>query len=568
MHYLALATDYDGTLATEGRVEKMTIQALQRFRESGRRLVLVTGRELDDLIEVFPEIGLFDAVVAENGALLYLPGAKEKIILGSKPNKHLVEALKKRKVTPLFVGKSIVATREPYERDVIEVIRELGLELQIIFNKGAVMILPSGVSKESGLRAALQVLGISPLNVIGVGDAENDHALLHCSGLAVAVKNSLSSLKENADWVTHEEEGAGVVELIGRILQDDLVQLSTQVKRHQILLGRNSEGEKIRFSPFGASLLIAGPSGSGKTRVAASILERVAKKGYQFCVIDPEGDYENFPNTVRLGDTKQIPAYDEIIQLLEHFENPVINLLGLSLSDRPAYFSGLLLKIQELKNRRGHPHWLVVDEAHHLFPNRSKPVGITFPSDFMGLTQITVHPDEINLESLSRVNLILAVGKDPDLTIQRFCQATDIDLPKIPKLGRKQIEAIFWSRIHPKNKPEKIRVEPGSVEHERHQRKYAQGDLEEDSFYFRGPEGKLNIRAQNLVLFTQIGLGVDADTWMFHLKKHDFSNWIRKAVQDTQLAKKIERIEKKDLSIEESRKAVIEAIEKAYTAAV
>ena len=46
MHYLALASDYDGTLATDGRVDNATIAALERLRDSGRRLLLVTGREL------------------------------------------------------------------------------------------------------------------------------------------------------------------------------------------------------------------------------------------------------------------------------------------------------------------------------------------------------------------------------------------------------------------------------------------------------------------------------------------------------------------------------------------
>ena len=69
MRYLALATDYDGTLAKDGRVDEPTLEALERFRDSGRRLILVTGRELDELLEVFPQVDLFERVVAENGAL-------------------------------------------------------------------------------------------------------------------------------------------------------------------------------------------------------------------------------------------------------------------------------------------------------------------------------------------------------------------------------------------------------------------------------------------------------------------------------------------------------------------
>lgn len=50
MRYVALATDYDGTLAHHGVVDGPTLEALRRLKESGRRLVLVTGRELPELL--------------------------------------------------------------------------------------------------------------------------------------------------------------------------------------------------------------------------------------------------------------------------------------------------------------------------------------------------------------------------------------------------------------------------------------------------------------------------------------------------------------------------------------
>lgn len=73
MRYLALACDYDGTLATDGKVGEDVVAALERVRETGRRLVLVTGRELPDLAGAFPRLDLFERVVAENGGLLCRP---------------------------------------------------------------------------------------------------------------------------------------------------------------------------------------------------------------------------------------------------------------------------------------------------------------------------------------------------------------------------------------------------------------------------------------------------------------------------------------------------------------
>jgi hydroxymethylpyrimidine pyrophosphatase-like HAD family hydrolase len=226
MHYLALATDYDGTLASDGRVDDETIAALDRLRDSGRRLILVTGRHLDDLLNVFPEINLCEWVVLENGALLYQPATREEKPLGAPPPEEFVKALQQRGVDPLAVGRVIVATWHPHENTVLDVIRDLGLEYQVIFNKGAVMVLPSGVNKASGLSAALKELGLSPHNTVAIGDAENDQALLDCCGCGVAVANALPMLKERADFVTKGDRGAGVVELINKLIASDLAELA------------------------------------------------------------------------------------------------------------------------------------------------------------------------------------------------------------------------------------------------------------------------------------------------------------------------------------------------------
>jgi hydroxymethylpyrimidine pyrophosphatase-like HAD family hydrolase len=221
MHYLALACDYDGTIAWDGRVNSDTLKALEALRKSGRKLILVTGRELDDLEKVFPRLDLFDRVVTENGALLYDPATREQKLLAEPPPEQFIKELIKRRPVELSVGRVIVATRRPHETDVIEVIRDLGLELQIIFNKGAVMVLPSGVNKATGLSVALQELSLSPHDVVGVGDAENDHAFLKLCGCSVAVSNALEALKKETDWITPSGNGAGIIELVETLLATD-----------------------------------------------------------------------------------------------------------------------------------------------------------------------------------------------------------------------------------------------------------------------------------------------------------------------------------------------------------
>jgi hydroxymethylpyrimidine pyrophosphatase-like HAD family hydrolase len=222
MQYHALAVDYDGTLATDGIVGPETIAAIKRLRESGRRLVLVTGRIIEQLTHVFPQLNLCDLVVADNGALLYDPvsGAKQK--LAEPPPREFIEELARRGVPQLETGDVIVATWEPHENTVLDVIRDQALELQIIFNKGAVMILPTGVNKATGLRAALNRLGLSHLNTVGIGDAENDEAFLKLCDVSAAVDNALDVVKKQVNIVTRGARGAGVIELIDQILTDDL----------------------------------------------------------------------------------------------------------------------------------------------------------------------------------------------------------------------------------------------------------------------------------------------------------------------------------------------------------
>ncbi len=210
----ALATDFDGTIATDGVIDPPTIDALQKFRASGRRLILVTGRELVDFTLIETPLDLFDLVVAENGGVLYNPSTTEERVLGPTPDPKFVDELRRRGVAPLSVGRVILATWEPHETVALEVIKELGVGYNLIFNKGAVMILPAAVDKAVGLQAALEELKIHAGAVVGFGDAENDHAFLKMCGLSVAVSNAIPAIKEIADVVTVADRGRGVTEFL------------------------------------------------------------------------------------------------------------------------------------------------------------------------------------------------------------------------------------------------------------------------------------------------------------------------------------------------------------------
>ena len=223
MKFLCLATDYDGTLAQHGDVEDSTVNALKELRETGRKLVLVTGRELHDLRKVCHFTDIFDRIVAENGALLHNPVDESSQVLAPEPPKEFVQRLRACGVCPLSIGLGIVATQEIYSGVVLELIHDMKLPLQAIPNKGALMILPTNVDKATGLRVALSELRLQPKEVVGVGDAENDSVFLAICGYSVAVSNAIPALKKQAHLVTQARNGAGVEELIHKLLANEFV---------------------------------------------------------------------------------------------------------------------------------------------------------------------------------------------------------------------------------------------------------------------------------------------------------------------------------------------------------
>jgi hydroxymethylpyrimidine pyrophosphatase-like HAD family hydrolase len=568
MRYLVLACDFDGTVATDGSVRDETFAALQRLRDSGRKLILVTGREVEDLLKVFPRIDIFDRVVAENGALLYRPANREHKTLGEAPPAELVEALRGCGISPLSVGHCIVSTWQPHESKVLETIRDLGLELQVIFNKGAVMILPSGVNKATGLEAALLELGLSPHNCVGVGDAENDHALIRRCECGVAVANALPLVRERADWVTPSRNGEGVVELIDKLIAGDLTDLDGRLSRHSIPVGTRAEGDEVRLDPYGLAVLVAGSSGSGKSTFATGFLERLAVQGYQFCIVDPEGDYALLEGSIVLGDKERPPTVAGALEVLEQpNRNVVVNLLGLALAERPAFFSRLLPGLQDLRSRTGRPHWIVVDEAHHLLPAPSDLVSVTLPRTLSGMMLVTVHPEHVSPAVLASIDIVLAIGRSADETLRAFGEAVGAPPPATLPGTAGPGEALLWRRRPEARDPVWVRTLAPKSEHRRHVRKYATGELGEDkSFYFRGPAGQLNLRAQNLALFIQLAEGVDDETWLHHLRIQDYSRWFREAIKDEDLAAEAAGVERQTgLAPGQSRELIKAAIERRYT---
>jgi hypothetical protein len=243
----------------------------------------------------------------------------------------------------------------------------------------------------------------------------------------------------------------------------------------------------------------------------------------------------------------------------------VANLLGVDVAERPRFLSGFIPALSSLRVETARPHWLVIDEAHHLLPSAWNGVPLVLPQEFGATVLITIDPEHVAAEALQRIDYILALGGEADRLVESFCKAVGEPAPSPSGQTIDRGQALFWSR-HSREPRLVSTIEPRQ-DRQRHSRKYAEGKLGEDkSFYFRGPDGALNLRAQNLALFVQIAEGIDDRTWLHHLRAADYSRWLRDKIKDSELAEEVESTEKEvALTPSESRRRIKEAIERRYT---
>jgi len=563
------ACDYDGTIAAHGQVAEATAQALARVRESGRKLLLVTGRMLPDLRSVCPDVDkMFDAVVAENGAVLYFPGSRETKVLGDPPEEALLEALRRHRVR-FDVGASIVATDEPFAEAALAAIRQTGVERTLVFNKGALMLLPGGVTKGTGLDVALAAMELSARNTVCIGDAENDHAFLAMAECGVAVANAIPALKERADHVTRAQDGQGVIEFIDEHLVNDCMELIPRLPRHRLPIGETAAGEPVALPAHGTRLLIVGPSGSGKTTLTGALVERIVDTGRSALLIDPEGDYQTLADLERvvvLGGTgeRALPTPDELHQLLRRpASSLVLNLSAMTRAEKVAYATKVLGVVAAVRSTSGVPHWVILDEAHHVLPADGSPGAELLRAGPEALCMISLVVEDLAPEARTLPTAVASTELAAFAAALKASRhgAVPTEMPGGP-LERGEA-ALAWLDDRPR--AVRFRVAQRRVQHRRHVRKYTEGELPPDrSFFFRGPRGALNLRAANLTRFVELAEGVDEATWAHHLAHGDYSAWMRDMIKDPELATQLAALEAAGDTPAESRRRVVAAIRTRY----
>ncbi|MDP2052824.1 MAG: HAD hydrolase family protein, partial [Acidobacteriota bacterium] len=313
------------------------------------------------------ELHFVDGVVGENGAVLHFPESDHTTLLAPGIPRSFLDELTVRGV-PFRAGQSLVDTDAVHAPVILEVIRALELPLVLIFNKGRVMTLPQGVSKGTGLHAALAILRLSARNTLAIGDAENDHELLRLAEVGVAVPWASAALRETADLTLAGDGTAAVAAYLRDLAETGRLPPAAHGRR-RLLLGYGEDGREFSLAARGRNVLIAGDTKSGKSWVAGLLCEQLILHGYCLCVIDPEGDYrslEALPGVTILGGEDPPPTPRDLIRALRYPDRSVvIDLSRVPQDGKLAYIRSALAALNRLRRQTGLPHHIVIDEAHY-----------------------------------------------------------------------------------------------------------------------------------------------------------------------------------------------------------
>ncbi len=572
-YFRVVAVDFDGTLTTSGRPSAEVLDAIGRARQGGRRVLLVTGRILSELRESFSEVDeVFDAVVAENGAVIAGPMGTRQL---REPIDTRIARELERNGHHIRRGKVLLACRAGADSDALAVIRRLGLDYQLVFNRTELMILPSGITKGTGVATALASLGLSPHSTVGIGDAENDHSLLDRCELGVAVANAVDSLKSHADLVLDQPDGEGVAAfLAGPVLAGTR---RIHPSRWHITLGTTADGDCVSIPASQINVLIAGASRSGKSYVTGLFAERLIDLDYSVVLVDPEGDHTNLgrlPGVVVVGGSEPLPDLDHLGQLLaSHHGSVVIDLSQLSAEAKDTYYRTAPPRFEALRVNSGLPHWLFVDEAHEQF---GRDVLSVYTPSRKGHCLVTHRPAELCDEANGDLDVLIAMprgsGGTDDAALEALVAFTDLDRGVLATwlAGLSDGQAVL---VRSEARHDLIPFQPAGrrTSHVRHWHRYVDGQLDwHHRFIFTRhdlqPSGEV---AANLNEFHRELLRCDRTVISHHARRGDFSRWIDSVLRDDVLATEFRAGEGAlragpDADPDEVRNLLLDALEARY----
>ena len=563
-----LALDYDGTIAVDGVLHADVRDAVAEARGYGITVILVTGRRMADLRRLTSGLQLFDAVVAENGAVVAHPAARRSKLLAQPPPPIFFQELNDRGIR-VEAGECVVECDAGEAPRILSVIRDLELPLVMIFNRGRLMVLPQATSKASGLREALTTLRLSAHNTLAIGDAENDHELLSACEVGVAVGWGSPVLKRAADVVL---EGAGPTAVAGYIRRVAAQRRlpATRTVRRRLLLGTQEDGSDLSLAVRGRSVLISGDPKSGKSWITGLLCEQFILQGYSIFVIDPEGDYtslEALPGVLVLGEEKHPPSLTEFTRVLHHPDVSIVaDLSVLPHAEKQRYVRSLLHLLATHRRQTGLPHRIVVDEAHYFLhdPDVLQMVDV----NLSGYVLVTYRASQLHPKILAASEAII-VSRETDPQEQRaLFELHKLEAPEeqlTPILQKLALdEAVLFPGIEEAGgRLRKFWVAPRLSVHVRHRHKYLDLPVPTEQAFLFAEE---SVRARTLKEFTEALSRVAFESIRGYLDRHDFSRWIDDVFGDYSLATRIEELENQNGSRQEPslRDAIIRQIEERY----
>lgn len=547
MRIRVIALDYDGTIATDGVLDPAVRESIRLARRRGVLVVIVTGRILSEFRHVVGGLEFVDGVVAENGAVVSLPGGYTRL-LGHTPPVSLLTELTERGID-FKTGRSVVEMDAEFADVAISLIRKLELPLAITFNRGRMMLLPASISKSCGLRDLLDILGVSVHNAVGIGDAENDHELLGCCEYGVAVEWGSRLLKEQADEVLSGQGPEAVAEYLNKLSMQ--VRMPFERGGHRKLVLEAMEGQPpFEVAIRGRNVLIAGDTRSGKSWLAGLFCEQMILNGYSVYVFDPEGDYESLaslPNTVVLGGGRLLPEFDDLTMLLQQGLSVVLNLSHLGHDEKAHYIRHHLPLVAKYRRRRGYPHRILLDECHYFlnWPGHEKLLDPELDS----YTLVTYRPSQLVKSVMRSVDVVavtrLAERSEVDAILRLVGDDSDRSdwYESLANLGITEA-ALLPPTEEARGELRRFCVAPRLTPHVRHRTKYFDIPVaEESAFRFTDDGRPLDETAATLRELSESVSRVSTRVVEAHLRRHDFSNWIANLFGDHELADAVRKLE-------------------------
>lgn len=571
MYCRVLACDFDGTAAMDGHLAPEVAGALVAARRDGITTMLVTGRVLEDLERGGVDLGLFDAVVAENGAVVRLPARGRTVVLGAPPPESFLGRLRTAGIA-FQAGRVVIGTWEQHAPHVLALVRESGVDLQLVFNRAAVMLLPSGINKAVGVQRALDELRRSARNMIAFGDAENDLPLFTHAEIGVAARGSVPAVAACADDRLTHPGPLGLSHYVARLLQQG-GRVATPA-RHRLVLGETADGSRVVVPGDDVNVLVSGDPRSGKSWLAGLVAERIIAGGYRVCIFDPEGDYcalSALPGVAVLGRRLASPAPSDLPAVLTDLgQSAVLSLAQHSQEEKCRYVCAAIDALAAERRRSGMPHWILVDEAHYFFradeaccarllAGIGNVVLVTYRPSLLpssvhdGIGAYLITRTEIDSERYFMESILGARGP---AGVHPATALGELERPLAGFLSH-GVDGAHWQMFRPG---------PRDAAHVHHGRKYVEHDFGDDrAFRFTGPNGRAALVAHNVREFAAALASVPVEALRSHLVAGDFSRWSRDVLGDEDLAAGLAKLERTTAAgAEPSREELIQHVRDRY----